>query len=322
LKNHLNILFACAVFVLSQAARGDNEAPIKSGAVQIQHGANGEVILTLDETTQKRINLVVANPSLSEWQPEITAFGRVADPLVFTAAAADYETARAAAAASQNDLERTKSLAAQENASSRTLEAAQATAARDSFALQSQRAKFTAEWGSKLAAQTNLAEYAEHLQAGDISLVKVTLPSGTFLNQLPGPAKIFIFNYENNFVVAGVADSLSVDPTTQMQMLLFSVKQKLPPNVAVAARVKLVEKPAVGVTIPSAAILRYDNKGWVFVQTGAKDYSRRQIPLDNAVAGGFFSAELSPTNRIVVTGAQTLLSAELSGGSFNLGQKD
>jgi hypothetical protein len=280
------------------------------------------VTLTLDEATQNRIKLVAANPAMSEWQPEITAFGRVADPLAFTAAAADYETARAAAAASHNDLERTKTLAAQENASSRALESAQATAARDWFALQSLRSKFTADWGSKLAAQTNLAEYAEHLQAGDMALVKVSLPSGTFLNQLPGSAKIFIFNNESNGVVADVADNLSVDPATQMQMLLLSSKQKLAPNVAVAARLKLTEKPAVGVLIPSDAILRYNNKGWVFVQTGATEFSRREIQLDRNVIGGFFSTEFSATNRIVVAGGQALLSAELSGGKSNPGQHD
>ncbi len=46
------------------------------------------------------------------------------------------------------------------------------------------------------------------------------------------------------------------------------------------------------------------------------------MPLDRAVDGGFFSARLSVTNRVVVTGAQTLLSAELSGGGFNSGQRD
>jgi hypothetical protein len=322
MKIFLNIFLTCAVLASSPAVRGENEAPVKSNAVQIKHGPNGEVILTLDETAQNQIKLVVANPSVSEWQPEVTAFGRVADPLAFTAAAADYEAARAAAAVSQNDLERTKTLAAQENASSRVLESAQASAARDRFALQSLRAKFTADWGSKLAAQTNLAGYAEQLQAGELALVKVSLPSGTFLNQLPGSAKVLIFNNETNVVVASVADNLSVDPATQMQTLLLSVQEKLPANVAVAARLKLTEQPVVGVVIPPDAIVRFDNKGWVFVQTAPKEFSRREIALDRAVAGGLFSTELSPTNRIVVTGAQTLLSAELNGGNFNVGQRD
>jgi hypothetical protein len=318
----LKVFLTGVALAMSPASRGENEAAVKSDTVQIKRGVNGEVTLTLDEPTQNRLKLIVACPASSEWQPEITSFGRVADPLAFTAAAADYETARAASAASQNELERTKKLAAQENASSRTLEAAQATAARDWFALQSQRAKFTADWGAKLAARTNLTEYAEHLQEGDIALAKVTLPSGTFLNHLPGSAKIFTFNNESNSVVADVADSLSVDPATQTQMLLLLVRQKLSPNVAIEARLKLAEKPVVGVIIPSESILRYNNKGWVFVQTGATEFSRREISLDHAVAGGFFSAEFSPTNRIVGGGAQSLLSAELSGGNFNYGQKD
>lgn len=88
------------------------------------------------------------------------------------------------------------------------------------------------------------------------------------------------------------------------------------------AFIKSGEAPVSGVVIPASAILRHDGKGWVFVQTGENNFSRREIPLDRAVDGGFFSAEFSATNRVVVTGAQTLLSAELSGGGFNAGQRD
>ncbi len=322
MKKLFPTLFCCAAITLAQTTRADDEAAAKSDAVKVRQGASGETILTLDEATQKRAGIVVANPVAAEWQPEIRATGRVADPLAFAAAAADYEAARAAAAASQAELERTQKLAAQDNASARVLEAAQAAAAKDKFALQAATAKFTADWGVHLAAQTNLADFAAQLQTGDTALAKITLPSGTFPNPPPATAQIFIFNAEEKSIAADFADDLGVDPATQMQTLLFSVKQKMPPSIAVTARLKISSEPAAGVTVPAGAVLRHDDKGWVFVQTGATEFTREEIPLDRPQAGGFFSAELSPTNRVVVTGAQTLLSAELSGGNFNSGQRD
>jgi membrane fusion protein, multidrug efflux system len=324
MKKLFPTFLCCAAFALAQTARAGDEAAAKSekdDVVKIKQGANGESILTIDEATQKRLGIVVANPVAISWQPEIRATGRVADPLAFASAAADYETARAAAAASQAELERTQKLAAQDNASARVVETAQAAAAKDRFALQAAKAKFTGDWGVQLATQANLAAYAEQLQTDDIALVKITLPSGTFPKPLSQSAQIEIFN--NGGAVAGsFADDLGIDPATQMQTLLFSVKQKLPRNVAVTGNLKISGEPVAGVTVPASAVLRHENKGWVFVQTGAAEFTREEIQLNRAADGGFFSAELSATNRVVVTGAQTLLSAELSGGNFNSGQRD
>jgi len=59
------------------------------------------------------------------------------------------------------------------------------------------------------------------------------------------------------------------------------------------------------------------------VQSESNQFVRVEIPLDRLTAGGWFVAgNLSATNRIVVTGAQTVLSAELSGSGFNTGQRD
>lgn len=286
------------------------EAPAKAG-------------VTIDAETQARIGLKTETPVPAQWQPPLRAVGNVADPLVFTAAAADYETARAAAAASQGELARTQTLAAQNNAAARILEAAQAAAARDALAVKAARAKFTADWGVHLAAQSNLTEFAEKLQAGDFSLVKLSLPVGIFPDPLPRVATIFLFNGETNFVSADFADDLRVSPATQAQTLLFSASKKLPPGVAVTAQLKTSSEPVSGVVVPSSAVLRHEGKGWIYVQTETNQFVRTEIPLDRLTDGGWFVADnLSATNRVVVTGAQTVLSAELSGGGFNTGQRD
>jgi hypothetical protein len=75
--------------------------------------------------------------------------------------------------------------------------------------------------------------------------------------------------------------------------------------------------------VPAAAVLRYEGKGWVYLQTGTNQFVRKEIPLEYPVTGGWFVPDSLPlTNGVVVTGAQAVLSAELSGGGFNTGERD
>ena len=78
-----------------------------------------------------------------------------------------------------------------------------------------------------------------------------------------------------------------------------------------------------GVTVPASAVLRHEGAGWVYVQTETNQFVRTEVALDRSLNGGWFVSEsLSATNRIVVVGAQSVLSAELSGGGFSTGQRD
>jgi hypothetical protein len=279
--------------------------------------------VTLDAERQERLGLKVESPAPARWQPGIRATGRVANPLAFIVAAAEYETARTAAAASQSELIRTQKLAAQENASPRTLEAAQAAAARDSLAFQAARAKFTTDWGPRLAGQTNLMLWADQLFAGSLSLVKLDLPAGVFPEPLPARATIYPFGDATNAIAADLADNLNVNPNTQVQTLLFSLKRKLPPEISVTARLQTPGEAVSGWLVPDGAILRYEGRGWVYLQTDTNQFARAEVPLDRPLKGGWFVAEnLSATNRIVVVGAQSVLSAELSSGGFTTGERD
>ena len=314
----LAMIFSVAALSGCSKSSGDKSADALEKAE-----AQNEPGVKLDMATQERIGLKIETPSAAQWLPQMRAVGFVVDPLAFTAEAADYETARAQAVASNSELERTQKLAAQNNVSPRALETAQSAAAHDSLALLSARAKFIADWGVKLAAQTNLAAYAQRLQTDDIALVKLSLPSGTFPNPLPGAATIYFFNDDTSSIAADFADDLGIDPATQVQTLLFSVNKKMPPSAAVTGFLKTSGEPVGGVIVPSSAVLRHEGKGWVYVQTETNQFVRVEIPLDRLTDSGWFVSEnLSATNRIVVTGAQTVLSAELSGGGFNTGERD
>ena len=72
-----------------------------------------------------------------------------------------------------------------------------------------------------------------------------------------------------------------------------------------------------GVLIPSSAVIRYQGKAWVYLQTGDKEFTRREIPLDHPGANGWFvSSGVTDKDRVVEIGAQTLLSEELNQTGF------
>jgi hypothetical protein len=317
------IFALAAIFSIAALSGCSKSTSDKPADAPEKADAQNEPGVKLDAETQERIGLKMKTPAPMQWLPQMRAVGRVVDPLAFTAEAADYETARAQVVASNGELGRTQKLAEQNNVSPRALETAQSAAARDSLALQSARAKFTADWGVQFAAQTNLVGYAQRLQTDDIALVKLSLPSGTFPNPLPVAATIYFFNDETSSIAANFADDLGIDPATQVQTLLFSVNKKMPPSAAVTGLLKTSDEPVGGVVVPSSAVLRHEGKGWVYVQTETNQFVRTEISLDRLTDNGWFVSEnLSATNRIVVTGAQAVLSAELSGGGFNTGARD
>ena len=322
----LAMFFAAALLAgCSKTDRDDKPAADaeKEKAPEKAEPAENKASVTLDAETQERIGLKMEPPAPAQWRPQYEAIGNVADPLAFAAAAIDFESARAAAAASQADFERTKVLAAQSNSSPKALETAQAAAARDALAVASARAKFTGDWGEHLAVQMNLTDLAGKLQGAELSLVKLSLPVGVFPNPLPQHATVFLFGAETNSVEADFADDLHVVPATQTQTLLFSANKKLPPGISVTAQLRTSGEPVSGVTVPASAVLRHQGLGWVYIQTATNRFQRVEIPLDRLTGAGWFvSDNLSATNRIVVSGAQTVLSTELSAGGFTTGERD
>ncbi len=293
--------------------------------VQLKHGANGGTIIILDAEAQERLGLKTENPAGLQWQPEVKGYGSVIDPATLSAAVADLESARTATEASGREYSRLKTLAEQNNASARSLEAAQATATHDQLGFESTLAKFTLDWGKWLAGQTNLEVLVQQLSTGEATLVRVDLPAGQTLSTPPASARIVALTEETKSVSGELFSATTgVNPQTQSQSFFFLVQdQPLTPGAAVTGFLKISGAPLDGVIVSSDAVLRYEGKGWIYVQTGTNDFTRTEIPLDRPAENGWFvSGSLTATNRVVVSGAQTVLSAELSGGNFNSGSRD
>ena len=66
------------------------------------------------------------------------------------------------------------------------------------------------------------------------------------------------------------------------------------------------------VLVPRAALIRWEGKTWVYLQSSRDTFVRRAITLDRPTEQGWLlTAGVKPGERIVVRGAQALLSEEL-----------
>jgi len=85
----------------------------------------------------------------------------------------------------------------------------------------------------------------------------------------------------------------------------------LTPGLAVTGFVQLPGEPARGVIVPDAAVVRSDGRVWIYVQITGTAFARREIFLDHPAGGGCLVTNgVAAGDKVVITGAQTLLSEE------------
>ena len=298
----------------------ENEKP-KAEESHVKRGAQGEMIITLDAGTQKRIGLELEVPASAQSQPEVKAYGHVLDPAPLVSLLSELAPAHVAAATSQHEFDRLRTLAEQNNASVRALQAAEAAAKRDQLLVESLRTKLILGWGKAVLERDDPPAFVKSLASREQALVRVDLPAGESLNRPPASARLISLGDSEHPVAAEFFDTAStVDPQTQGQGFLFLVGGKpsgLSPNAAVTAYLKTPGESLSGVMIPSSAVIRYQGKAWIYVQTGDKEFTRREIPLDHPGASGWFvSSGVTDQDRVVASGTQTILSEELNQTGF------
>src|SRR5437667_1473166 len=167
----------------------EGEKP-KTEESHLKRAANGEIIVTLDEETQKRIGLKVESPAAAEWQPEAKGYGHVLDPAPLASLMAELAPAHVAAEASQREFERLKTLAEQNNASVRALQAAEAAAKRDHLLVEALRSRLILGRGKTVRDRQDPTTFRNSFASGEQALVRVDLPAGENLSQPPSSARL------------------------------------------------------------------------------------------------------------------------------------
>ena len=282
---------------------------------RVEHRTNGEAVVNLDLSTQRLIGLQTAALEAATQALSVKAYGRVLEPAPLLALASDTASARAALAASSKEYQRLKTLFAEgQNASAKALETAQAAMQHDQIALQAAEAQLVAAWGKSVVDEPDLAAFLESLAKLECVLVRLDLPAGDSLPEAPVGAQLMLPGTNTPLEARFLGRATTTDPQVQGQGFLFvatNAAARLAPGLALTGFLQLPGAPVHGVVVPNAAIVRAADRAWVYVQTGDTTFQRRELALERPVAGGWFVSQgLAPGDRLVVTGAQTLLSEE------------
>jgi hypothetical protein len=282
----------------------------------VQHDENDGTFLKLDKEFQWRADLKVTTLEAAELKPELKAFGRVLDPGPLAMALNTVAAARAQLEASNKEAARLKVLFGQnQNASARALEIAEAAVKRDQIAVQVAELALVTMWGKAITDRADLDSLVHSLVAQENAVVRVDLSASDKLDSAPAAARIALLAAPDAPIDAEfLGASVSADPQTLGRGFFFLVKGKaLPANVAVIAWLSLSGEMQKGVVAPREAILRHEGRAFVYVQTTDETFQRFEIGLHHPLKAGWFVDELKPGVKVVISGAQQLLSEELKG---------
>lgn len=304
----------------------NRQAQAKKSPAQIST-ENGQTVLTLDSLTQNRLGLEVTTLTATVTRAQ-AAFPAIvlsvqdltASRDAYIAAQTQVQKAHVEAELAHKEYTRLKTLFEEnQNISEKSLQSAEATLRTNEADVRSGEQQLTLresvarqEWGSVAAkwAVQGSPELQRILDQSEV-LVQMTMPSGptygapkTISLEIPGGTRT-----EAIFVSAFPR----IDPRIQGMSFLYLAHAQLglTPGVNLLAHLS-VGNPMKGLIVPTSALVWSEGKAWVFQQTAADHFTRRAVPTDVAVERGFFVADgFSPGDKLVVQGAQALLSEEL-----------
>lgn len=288
---------------------------------------NGHSVVTLDPPTLTRSGIAVETLTAVTHAASESAYGRVLDVSDlaerrggFSAARARVEKGEAARAASQSELERLRKLHADgANASQKAVEAATAAARADGAevqaatgALEAERALARQRWGPVVTGwlERGAPELDALLQERQ-RLLGVTLPSGVSPPRA-GTTVAVRAGAEPAVAARVISPAPQTDPRIQGVSVLCVAPASpgMLPGVNVDARVP-VGPEASGVVVPASAVVWWQGRAWVYVERKAGTFARSEVATDVAVPGGWFVTDgIAAGQRVVVRGAQALLSEE------------
>jgi len=142
-------------------------------------------------------------------------------------------------------------------------------------------------------------------------LLRITLPPGSSIPT--APSTIQVQAPEGTFISARL---VSPAPNTDPRIQGLSYYYLAPASPGLLSEMNLTAYLPVGpqlqgVVIPSAAVVRYQGKAWVYLQKDETHFNRQEISTEAPAEGGWFEkTKPSPGEKIVTQGAQLLLSEE------------
>jgi multidrug efflux system membrane fusion protein len=298
---------------------GDEAEKVTSAPPKISHSSGGEVVVELSRDEQARIGLETERLNAVSQSQGATSYGVVLDTAPLAALDAELATTRAAVAASRAEYERARLLhSEQQNVSLKDFETARAKFQADQTQLNLQYQRLADEWGVQLSAMSpaERARLIDALTKRIAGIVRVSLPPGQPLSGEPKEARLVVLGYETQpLVTRTIWPSPTVDSHLQGQSFLLKVERQgfpLRPGMSITAYLESPGTAKPAVEVPEAAVVRMGDRAWAYVQIAPTRFERRQLEVTMPAARGWFvRSGFEAGDRVVVTGAQALLSEEL-----------
>jgi multidrug efflux system membrane fusion protein len=299
---------------------------------------NGVTVVTMDTATQIQNGIRAEPLTSSETPAEITAYGTVLDlqPLIdlrtrYAAGLADADTASAALSASRQEYRRSLALYQDnQNVSLKSYQAALATYRSDqartqaaALNLQNIQAAMRQQLGATIthwALDSRSPEFSRLLNRQAV-LLRITVPPG---DGIAAPIRIKIDANEKRRLPAQlVSPSPQSDPVIQGSAFIYRAAAPLPSGTRIVAYLPTAKKGTPGMVVPADAIVWYGGQPWAYVQINAEQFARYPVAEQSPMQGGFFVTQgFKADQRVVVSGAQLLLSEELKPPPGGSGCKD
>ena len=291
---------------------------------------NGVTIVSLDAATQAGSGITTQALAASQYRDEAVASAVVMDlqPLIdlrtrHAAAATERATATALLDAARQDYERNRALYAQDqNVSLKVLQAAQASeraaTARlnaASLAVADLKGALRTKFGDTLAQWATDAQSVplQRLLAHRDVLLQVTAPLGTAGTDAP---RIEVAGTDNRRQGATfVARAQQADPALAGTGAIYRTAATAATTSGARLQAFVPRGDAAasaGVVVPASAMVWFGGQPWAFVQTTPERFARVPVPVTAPMSSGYFVQQgIQPGARVVVSGAQLLLSEEL-----------
>lgn len=307
------------------ATEAQRESPVQAPLrVSTQNGAS---VVTLDAATEQRNAIATAALTPAPYRAQLHAYATVLDLTRLTdlssshlSAKAQRDTAQAKLAASKTAYARAQGLYKDEqNVSLAQLQLSEATFRTDQAAFAAAQSQLRTlsdtarqEWGSVLAQSiVDGSPLIHHLIDRTQVLVQVTLPPGQSLPTPPITASLQLGG-NARATITFVSTATRTDPKIQGISFFYVAPASSALLTGMNVQALLPSGPTTeGVTVPGSAVVWWQDRAWVYLNATPHAFVRTEIPTDQlASGGGFIVKDLPRQARIVVRGAQLLLSEE------------
>lgn len=307
-----------------QSAEAQREAPVQVPSRVASE--NGETVLTFDASAQKINGIVTAALAPTRQSTEVQANGVVLQlqPLLdlkasYNTASTDLVKAHATARASLSEYERLRQLNMDgKSASDKAVETARAASESDAALFKNaQQSLATLKNSSQLRWGPVVAGWLEQgspkldaLFAQHMFLLQVTIAnSGSIIASRQAAVQYADGTHSLAHLVSGLPQ---LDPRLQSPSLLYVVAAHSGLIPGINLIVFLPSGSARnGVIVPLGAAVWWQGRAWCYVEELPGKFARRAVSTSNPVTNGWFVTEgMDAKTRIVIAGAQTLLSEE------------